>query len=276
MREIFFTLLLLCSAAVFANPTLENEAMERPVVDCGLFTDFIADEVMTLSYTASFGDACVTIESTLFFDAAGTASEWDAEGNVLSTFSYEVSDLNGQCLLTSPVASCGAQILAFNNDNSALTLTADGEEASLTPVAGDVTNQNTSVQYATIQAGIDAASAGDVLILAATTFYPTSTITVDKPLTINGAGSGSTTITTTSAGYGMSISADNVSLSGFTLDGSGTFGVKASGVSNFSLNDVEATNGGNSAIDLNGVNGATLTNISASNTALGYGLAYVL
>ena len=273
MREIFFTLLLLCSAAVFANPTLENEAMERPVVDCGLFTDFIADEVMTLSYTASFGDACVTIESTLFFDAAGTASEWDAEGNVLSTFSYEVSDLNGQCLLTSPVASCGAQILAFNNDNSALTLTADGEEASLTPVAGDVTNQNTSVQYATIQAGIDAASAGDVLILAATTFYPTSTITVDKPLTITGAGSGSTTITTTSAGYGMSISADNVSLSGFTLDGSGTFGVKASGVSNFSLNDVEATNGGNSAIDLNGVNGATLTNISASNTALGYGLA---
>ena len=85
MREIFFTLLLLCSAAVFANPALENEAMERPVVDCGLFTDFIADEVMTLSYTASFGDACVTIESTLFFDAAGTASEWDAEGNVLTS-----------------------------------------------------------------------------------------------------------------------------------------------------------------------------------------------
>jgi hypothetical protein len=83
MREIFFTLLLLCSAAVFANPTLENEAMERPVVDCGLFTDFIADEVMTLSYTASFGDACVTIESTFFFDAAGTASEWDAEGTVV-------------------------------------------------------------------------------------------------------------------------------------------------------------------------------------------------
>ncbi len=288
MREIFFTLLLLCSAAVFANPTLENEAMERPVVDCGLFTDFIADEVMTLSYTASFGDACVTIESTLFFDAAGTASEWDAEGNVLSTFSYEVSDLNGQCLLTSPVASCGAQILAFNNDNSALTLTADGEEASLTPVAGDVTNQNTSVQYATIQAGIDAASAGDVLILAATTFYPTSTITVDKPLTITGAGSGSTTIDI--GGYnawGIYITANDVTLSGVTIQGDASvneaYALKAGSgnntggspsiCENLAYSDIIIQGTKRTAIDINGVNGATLTNITATGATGGFGMS---
>ena len=123
-----------------------------------------------------------------------------------------------------------------------------------------------------LQATIDAADAGDTIELDGA-LSASETINVNKSINMYGGGSGTTTIATSSAGYGMSISADNVSLSGFTLDGSGTFGVKASGVSNFSLNDVEATNGGNSAIDLNGVNGATLTNISASNTALGYGLA---
>ena len=123
-----------------------------------------------------------------------------------------------------------------------------------------------------LQAAIDAAESGDTIELDGA-ISTDETVNVNKPLTMYGAGSGTTTINTTSSGYGISISADDVSLSGFTLDGSGTFGVKASGIANFSLNDVEATNGGNSAIDLNGVDGATLTNIAASNTALGYGLA---
>ena len=148
-----------------------------------------------------------------------------------------------------------------------------GHSSSATFVLNNVTNATTGNAYSTIQEAIDAASAGDVILLAAGTFSPTGQITVNKALSLTGAGSGSTTIHAGGTGYGMSISADDVHLEGFTLDGAATFGVKASGVSNFSLQDVAAINGNNSAIDLNGVNGATLTDISASNTALGYGLA---
>ena len=153
MSKSICLLMLLCSASVFANPTFENDAVERPPLDCSPFSDFISNEVMTLSYTASLGESCVTIESTLFFDASGTASEWDAEGNVLSSFSYEVADLNGQCVLSSPVGSCGAQILAFNNDNSALTLTADGEDASLTPVIENTDDWGIFQTYAILNDG---------------------------------------------------------------------------------------------------------------------------
>ena len=155
MRVPLCLLMLLSSAALFANPMFENDAVERVPLDCTSFSDFISDEVMTLSYTASLGEACVTIESTLFFDASGTASEWDSEGNVLSSFSYEVADLNGQCVLSSPVGSCGAQILAFNNDNSALTLTADGEDASLTPVAESTDDWNIWQSYVILNSGLD-------------------------------------------------------------------------------------------------------------------------
>ena len=136
-----------------------------------------------------------------------------------------------------------------------------------------VTNATTGTVHSSIQEAIDAASAGDVISLAAGTFNPSGQITVNKALSLTGAGSGSTTIHAGGTGYGVSISADDVHLEGFTLHGAATFGVKASGVSNFSLQDVAAINGNNSAIDLNGVSGATLTDISASNTALGYGLA---
>ena len=149
--------------------------------------------------------------------------------------------------------------------------TAEGSTA--TAVLSNVTNVTTGNAYSTIQEAIDAATAGDVISLAAGTFSPAGQITVNKALSLTGAGSGNTTIQAGGTGYGISISADNVHLEGFTLDGAATFGVKASGVSNFSLQDVAAINGNNSAIDLNGVSGATLTDISASNTALGYGLA---
>ncbi|MDG1381532.1 MAG: FISUMP domain-containing protein, partial [Flavobacteriales bacterium] len=56
-------------------------------------------------------------------------------------------------VLSSPVGSCGAQILAFNNDNSALTLTADGEDASLTPVIENTDDWGIFQTYAILNDG---------------------------------------------------------------------------------------------------------------------------
>ena len=85
---------------------------------------------MLLSYTAALGESCVTIETTLFFDDAGLATEMDANGNALGDFGYQVIESSGQCVLASTESGCGAQVLSFNSDNSALTLTSGGEDAS--------------------------------------------------------------------------------------------------------------------------------------------------
>ncbi len=152
----------------------------------------------------------------------------------------------------------------------------------------DITNTTLGTGHATIQDAIDAASAGNVLTLAATTFNPTGTVTVDKSLTINGAGSGSTTIDV--GGYiawGIYITANDVTLSGVTIQGDAVanqqFALKAgSGNStggtpsicqNLTYSDIVIQGTKRTAIDLNGVDGATLTDITATGATGGFGMS---
>ena len=463
------------SSTGWAAHAVNIEETSTPPVDCSAFESFLSSGAFTLSYTASLGSECVTIATQLDFGPDYTIEEVAEDGAVLDSYTYQITDFEGQCALASAAGTCGVQLLEFNSDNSALTLTADEGEATLTPVqqntdnwgiwqsyiildagsgnnylagglnpdnvhpafagsdlgtitlgstftlnggeiktyknsganvcggninyrvysnggtpgsfnaialgfdsdlgngdqkwakadagvdllaglsAGDytleifwdasgdtfsgcsstnyesnsganytasfslieivngctdpnyaeydatantddgscntplsVTNENTSVKYATIQAAIDAATAGDVLTLAATTFNPTGTVTVDKSLTINGAGSGSTTIDV--GGYnawGIYITADDVTLSGVTIQGDAVanqqFALKAGSgnntggtpsiCENLAYSDIVIQGTKRTAIDLNGVDGATLTDITATGATGGFGMS---
>jgi hypothetical protein len=102
---------------------------------------------------------------------------------------------------------------------------------SATTLSMPVTNLNSGLSYSTIQAAIDAATAGDVINVCAGTFA--ENITVSKSLTINGANAGIDpntgqrtaetilvpSVNDPSAGRLINLQANNVVISGFTLDG---------------------------------------------------------
>ena len=283
MHGCLASILLLCGTFFFANPAFSSAVEPPSTADCSSFINFLENEEMLLSYTAALGESCVTIETTLFFDDAGLATEMDANGNALGDFGYQVIESSGQCVLASTESGCGAQVLSFNSDNSALTLTSGGEDASLTPVeenslTTDIYNETADSYHLTIADAINSASTNDVIVLSAASFSPSGQVTIDKALTLKGAGSSSTTINGGGSSYAIAVYADGVHLEGFTLNGAATYGIKVSNsptsiLSDFSMTDVATDGTANTGIDLNGVDGATLTNIAASNTAGGFGLA---
>ena len=69
MRLLAF--LFACPLVSFAATAPSHPAPDGPVsppVDCTALATFLEDEVMALSYTASLGASCVTIETTIYFD----------------------------------------------------------------------------------------------------------------------------------------------------------------------------------------------------------------
>ena len=69
--------------------------------------------------------------------------------------------------------------------------------------------------YPTIQAAVDAASSGDTIQVAAGIYY--EHVTVDKSLTLLGEDSTTTIIDGGWAGTVVTVTADNVNISGFTI-----------------------------------------------------------
>jgi len=134
-----------------------------------------------------------------------------------------------------------------------------------------------------IATGIDAAVWGGFVDVTAGTYTQSSTLNVNKSITLTGAGEAQTIIDARSvSGYGLLVTADDVSLSSFTLYGPtanvGTsYGIKVqpggSGASarlhNFSISHVTSRGAGRAELDLNGVVGATIDYFTAqgNNTA---------
>ena len=75
MRPACLLVLLCLSTRLFAfTPVGAFSPVEPPVpVDCSSIIDFLDDEVMALSHTASFGETCVTIETLVHFGTDGMA-----------------------------------------------------------------------------------------------------------------------------------------------------------------------------------------------------------
>lgn len=135
-------------------------------------------------------------------------------------------------------------------------------------------NDITGAPYCSIQAAINAAITGDTIEVAAGTYA--EALTVNKGVDINGAGEGVTIVDGSAVTtYNVSITADNVSVSNLTLLGNpstGTYGFKASNVSNFSISNVTIDDCKRTGLDLNGVTGATISNVTVTDTASGNGI----
>ena len=133
--------------------------------------------------------------------------------------------------------------------------------------------------YATIQAAINAAIAGDVIHIAAGTYNERPV--VNKSLTIAGADEATVIIdagAATSGTYGFSVTADNVTISDLTLVGDTSmstprYGFKPSSVSNFTLSDVTAKEFYRTGVDLLGVTNGVLTDITSIDND-GHGLSF--
>ena len=137
----------------FVTPTAAN-TLSSPPADCSAFEAFLSTGEFTLDYSASLGTECVTISTTLDFGAGQTITEIADDGTVLDSYAYEITESEGQCALASATENCGAQLIAFNGDNTALTLTAGGGTTTLTPVAQNTNDWGIWQSYVILDAGL--------------------------------------------------------------------------------------------------------------------------
>ncbi|MEJ2131157.1 MAG: filamentous hemagglutinin N-terminal domain-containing protein, partial [Gammaproteobacteria bacterium] len=135
---------------------------------------------------------------------------------------------------------------------------------------------------ATIRSAIDAVVPGGTVDIAAGTYVQSSTLNVNKSVMLTGSAETQTIIDARSVtGYGMSVSADDVTLSDFTLYGPSAFvasaygikvspgGVPSSRLSDFTIRNVTSRGAGKAELDLNGVDGATIDHVSADGAPVG-------
>lgn len=127
----------------------------------------------------------------------------------------------------------------------------------------------------TVQGGINAVVSGGTVHVASGSYTQPSTLNVNKPLTL--AGAGEATILDArglSSGYGMLVTADNVTLRDFTFYGPSAFYASAYGIKvspsgnadarlrNFSIMNVTSRGAGKAELDLNGVDGALIDHVT--------------
>ena len=124
---------------------------------------------------------------------------------------------------------------------------------TLTPAVGPVENLTTGMTYATIQAAIDAASAGDTISASAGVYN--ESLNIDKGLTLqSAAGAAATTIAATGT-TAVTIDADNVMIDGFTVTNpAGKHGIVATDHSDLTIVNNIITDIGSSDSTTSGTN----------------------
>lgn len=135
----------------------------------------------------------------------------------------------------------------------------------------------------TIESGINAVVKGGTVQVREGVYTLTSTLNVNKSVTLDGAGQSQTIIDGRSiaGNYGLHVTADNVTLSDFTLYGPsndvGTaYGIKVSPggsadarLRNFTIRSVTSRGAGRAELDLNGVDGALIDNVTLNGAPVG-------
>jgi len=153
---------------------------------------------------------CTGGTSVVLNSATGTNAACSSSGSIAVNFSggvppYSVTWTGGGSatgITSSPYNITGLSAGSYTatiTDANGSTATSSSVTISYMPV----TNATSGLSYSTIQAAINAASAGDVINICAGTF--TENIDVNKRVTLIGAGTTSTILTTASAGSVITI-----------------------------------------------------------------------
>ena len=202
---------------------------------------------------------------------------WNVRGNI--NVETSCTDTNTCATIkyyydNNPIADCSAK--NFDTDYVASnTVTKPYACAAAKDNAGNIGYSGAS-QFkvsSTIQGAITAASAGDIINVAAGT-YPEN-VNVNKPLIIQGAGSSTVTVNALSSSSSVfTITANSVNISGFTVSGA-TGGGQAgifigAGVKNCNISDNILTNNYDGIWLGSGSNHNTLESNSLSNNYQGF------
>ncbi len=150
--------------------------------------------------------------------------------------------------------------------------------------AGSVGNQGSLLTpLGSVQAGVQAVVTGGTVYMLPGTYTHGSTLTIDKPLTLAGSGQTTTLIDArgVGGGYGMHISADDVTLRDFTLYGPtgnypSAYGIKVAPeggggarLHRFTIERVTSRGAGRAELDLNGVVGAVIDSVLLDGAPVG-------
>jgi filamentous hemagglutinin family protein len=213
-------------------------------------------------------------------------------GNII-TAAYGVSLQNAGNTVTGNTVTASTEgvglIYSANTtfSNNTFTIGAKGHALNFVDSvsAGGLTASGNIVNVAggDLQGAAYLAGTKGALNLAAGSYTLGSTLLIsNNGLTVKGAGEGATTITSTASGYGINVTANDVTLSSFSYNGnpSGTYSVKvspsgaaSSRVLNFAIDHVTINGSKNTGLDLNGVKGATIDHVTVTNTAKGNGIS---
>lgn len=197
----------------------------------------------------------------------------DGSGNILS---------NSPPIAAAPSLAWQQALLDLSGVNSGWSVQDQGyTSANRTHVqvagTGTAGNQGSLLTpINTVQGGINAVVRGGRVQVAAGSYTLGSTLQISKPLTLAGAGEASTTFDASamSAGYGLQVSADDVTLRDFTLFGPSAFYASAYGIKvspsgnadahlrNFTIMNVTSRGAGKAELDLNGVDGALIDHVT--------------
>ncbi len=247
----------------------------------------------TLTVTNNGPDAAtnVTLTDTLPTNVvlvSATPSQGSCSGTTTVTCNLGTINDGANATVTIVVQAKAAGIdLVVDDDTGAcayagtMTDTASVSATEPDPVPGDNTataNTTIAANHTTIQAAVNAASAGQKIFVCPGTYNESLIIT--KALTITGAGIALVTINPTTTGYGIEVSGagSNVTLEQFMLNAgnSRNFMIHVSHVSNFTIQNVKVVGAGKTVtpggqplggVDLNTVTTATIKNIEVQDVS---------
>ncbi|MDD2730653.1 MAG: right-handed parallel beta-helix repeat-containing protein [Candidatus Portnoybacteria bacterium] len=151
-----------------------------------------------------------------------------------------------------PLAFPGFTVNVSGGDGAyTVTMTpADGRSFGVSS-PGPVVNDNTGESYETIQSAINAASANDTINVSEGTYNEDIAIGIEG-VVVNGESAETTIINGTGAGTVIAITANNVTLSGFTVTGSGGDPAADAGIMLNTVTDCTITDN-EISIDVNGI-----------------------
>ncbi|MCX7185437.1 MAG: filamentous hemagglutinin N-terminal domain-containing protein [Nitrosospira sp.] len=189
---------------------------------------------------------------------------------------------------TAPTLAWQQALLNLSTANSGWSVQDQGYSSSnrthvTVATTGLSSNQGSLLKpLASVQSGVNAVVWGGTVNIAAGTYAQTATLNVSKSLTLAGIGEAQTIIDArTVSGYGISVSADNVTLHDFTLYGpsaalASNYGIKvspgglpSSRLHDFTITHVTSRGAGKAELDLNGVDRATIDHVTADGAPVG-------